>query len=27
VGEVLGGLYGLLSAVCERHNIASACVN
>jgi pyrroloquinoline-quinone synthase len=26
-GEVLGGLYGLLSAVCERHGIASACVN
>jgi pyrroloquinoline-quinone synthase len=24
-GEVLGGLYGLLSAVCERHNIA--CLN
>jgi len=21
VGEVLGGLYGLLSAVCERHNV------
>jgi pyrroloquinoline-quinone synthase len=27
VGEVLGGLYGLLSSVCERHNIAPACVN
>ncbi|MBB6146943.1 pyrroloquinoline-quinone synthase [Silvibacterium bohemicum] len=26
-GEVLGGLYGLLSAVCERHSIAAACVN
>jgi pyrroloquinoline-quinone synthase len=27
VGEVLGGLYGLLSAVCERHGIAAACLN
>jgi pyrroloquinoline-quinone synthase len=27
VGEVLGGLYGLLSAVCERHGIATACAN
>ena len=27
VGEVLGGLYGLLSAVCERDGIATACVN
>ena len=27
VGEVLGGLYGLLSAVCERHNINAGCVN
>ena len=27
VGEVLSGLYGLLSAVCERHGIATACVN
>jgi pyrroloquinoline-quinone synthase len=27
VGEVLAGLYGLLSAVCERHAIAPACMN
>lgn len=27
VGEVLSGLYGLLFAVCERHGIATACVN
>jgi len=27
VGEVLGGLYGLLSAVCERHGIEVACVH
>jgi pyrroloquinoline-quinone synthase len=27
VGEILAGLYGLLSAVCERHGIATACVN
>ena len=27
VGEVLGGLYGLLSAVCERHGIEEACVH
>lgn len=26
-GEVLAALYGLLSAVCERHGIATACVN
>ena len=26
VGEVLGGLYGLLSAVCERHGIAECSV-
>jgi pyrroloquinoline-quinone synthase len=26
VGEVLAGLYGLLSAVCERHGIEAACV-
>ena len=27
VGEVLAGLYGLLSAVCERHGIEAACVH
>lgn len=27
VGEVLAGLYGLLSAVCERHGIAAECMN
>ena len=27
VGEVLGGLYGLLSAVCERHGVGMACAN
>jgi pyrroloquinoline-quinone synthase len=27
VGEVLGGLYGLLSAVCERHGIEAACAH
>jgi pyrroloquinoline-quinone synthase len=27
VGEVLGGLYGLLSAVCERHGIGMACAH
>jgi len=27
VDEVLGGLYGLLSAVCERHGIAECVVN
>jgi pyrroloquinoline-quinone synthase len=27
VEEILAGLYGLLSAVCERHGIATACVN
>jgi pyrroloquinoline-quinone synthase len=27
VGEVLGGLYGLLSAVCERHGVGAACVH
>jgi pyrroloquinoline-quinone synthase len=26
-GEVLAGLYGLLSAVCDRHGIAATCVN
>lgn len=26
-GEVLAGLYGLLSAVCERHGIETACVH
>lgn len=26
VGEVLAGLYGLLSAVCARHNIAAPCM-
>jgi pyrroloquinoline-quinone synthase len=26
VGEVLDGLYGLLSAVCERHGIEAGCV-
>jgi pyrroloquinoline-quinone synthase len=27
VGEVLAGLYGLLSAVCERHGIEAACAH
>ncbi|HEX3471728.1 MAG TPA: CADD family putative folate metabolism protein [Silvibacterium sp.] len=27
VGEVLAGLYGLLSAVCERHGVGMTCVN
>jgi|SRR5271170_2976130 len=27
VGEVLAGLYGLLTAVCERHGVGMACVN
>jgi len=27
VGEALAGLYGLLSAVCERHGIEAACVH
>jgi len=27
VGEVLAELYGLLSAVCERHGIEAACVH
>jgi len=26
-GEVLAGLYGLLSSVCERHGVEAGCVN